>query len=72
MGVDTSGDFFKNFMSAEQVVDASLRALKRGKVVCIPGLRYKLAVLAPRFLPKKVIYALGYVYRRIRGQSDGV
>jgi len=67
MGVDTSGDFFKNFMSAEQVVDASLRALKRGKVVCIPGLRYKLAVLAPRFLPKKVIYGLGYVYRRIRG-----
>ncbi len=72
MGVDTSGDFFKNFMSAEQVVDASLRALKRGKVVCIPGLRYKLAVLAPRFLPKKVIYGLAYVYRRIRWQRDGV
>lgn len=72
IGVDTSGDFFKHFMSAEEVVDASLRALKRGKVVCIPGIRYKLTVLAPRFLPRKVVYALGYVYRWMRGQRNGV
>jgi hypothetical protein len=72
LGVDTSGDFFKHFMSAEEVVDASLRALKRGKVVCIPGLRYKLAMLAPRFLPRKVVYGLGYAYRWIRGQRKGV
>jgi uncharacterized protein len=68
IGVDTSGDFFKHFMSAEAVVDASLKALTRGQVVCIPGLKYKLAVLAPRFLPRKVMYGLGYVYRWMRGQ----
>jgi len=72
MGVDTSGDFFKHFMSAEQVVEASLKALQRGRVVCIPGLRYKLTVLAPRFLPRNVLYGLGYVYRWMRGQRQGV
>jgi short-subunit dehydrogenase len=72
MGVDTSGDFFKHFMSAEEVVDQSLRALRRGNVVCIPGIRYKLAVLASRYLPRRVVYDLGYVYRWMRGQRNGV
>jgi short-subunit dehydrogenase len=66
MGVDTSGNFFRYFMTAEDVVDASLRALQKGKVVCIPGIRYKLAVTAPRFLPRTVMHGLGYVYRWIR------
>lgn len=72
MGVDTSGNFFKHFMSAEKVVDTSLRDLKHGKTVSIPGLRYKLTVLAPRFLPRSVFYGLGYIYRWIRGQRRGI
>jgi uncharacterized protein len=72
MGVNTSGDFFKHFMSADVVVEHSLRALKRGKVVCIPGLRYKVAVAASRHLPRWVMYGLSYLYRRMRGQKEGV
>ncbi len=72
MGVEISEEFFKHFMNAEEVVDASLKALKRGQVVCIPGLRYKFAAAVPRFLPRKVMYGLTYVYRRLKGQRQGV
>jgi uncharacterized protein len=71
IGVDVSGDFFRHFMTAEEVVDASMKALKRGKVVCIPGLSYKLAAAAPRYLPRGVMYGLSSFYRRMRGQKRG-
>jgi uncharacterized protein len=72
IGMDTSGDFFKHFMSAEEVVDASMKALKHGKVVCIPGLSYKLTVAVQRYIPRRMMYALGRLYRRLRGQKRGV
>lgn len=72
MGVDTSGDFFRHFMTADAVVDTSLKALEHGKVVCVPGLRYKFAATAPRLLPRAVMYSLGNLYRRMRGQHEGV
>ena len=56
LGYDTSGDFFKRFMSAEEVVDISLRDLKRGKIVSIPGLRYKMAAFLPHLLPRRLYY----------------
>lgn len=71
MGADTSGDFFKHFMSAEAVVDVSLNALQRGEVICIPGSRYKLTVAASRYLPRWVMYVLSSLYRRMRGQREG-
>jgi short-subunit dehydrogenase len=41
------------WMSAPQVVRASLRNLqRRGPVVCVPGIRYKLAVAALRLVPR--------------------
>jgi short-subunit dehydrogenase len=44
------------WMSADAVVDASLRALDRGRpVVCLPGLRYKLMVLLLRFIPRGLL-----------------
>jgi short-subunit dehydrogenase len=64
LGYDVSGDFFRGFMSAEQVVDASLRALRRGKVICIPGIRYKAAAVLPRFLPRRMLYVLVGLYRK--------
>lgn len=44
------------WMSAEAVVAASLRNLERGgPVICVPGFRYKLAVLLVRLLPRSWI-----------------
>jgi uncharacterized protein len=72
MGIDTSGEFFKHFMSAEAVVDASMRALRRGKVVCIPGVQYKFAVVAQRLIPRAWLYGLARFYRRLTGTRRGV
>ncbi len=44
------------WLSARQVVRSSLRnARRRGPVVCIPGLRYKLMVFVVRHLPRSFI-----------------
>jgi uncharacterized protein len=44
------------WMSADRVVEASLRRLDRGgPVVCIPGLRYKLLVLLLHFIPRGLL-----------------
>ena len=44
------------WMSADRVVDASLKCLDRGwPVVCVPGMRYKLVVLLLRFVPRWLI-----------------
>jgi uncharacterized protein len=44
------------WMSAEYVVNSSLRALDRGgPVVCIPGMRYKFVVLLLRFIPRGLL-----------------
>jgi uncharacterized protein len=63
LGYDVSGDFFRGFMSADQVVAASLRDLRKGKVVSIPGLRYKIAAILPRFLPRRLLYAIVLTFR---------
>jgi uncharacterized protein len=47
------------WMSTPPVVRASLRNLRRrGPVVCVPGLRYKLIVVALRHLPRRLIGVL--------------
>jgi len=53
------------WLSAEEVVETSLRNLERGgPVVCIPGLRYKLIVFLLRHLPLRWIGALPRLRRR--------
>ncbi len=64
MGMDTSGEFFRHFMSADDVVKTSLKAVEKGTVVCIPGVRYKLIALAARLIPRKIYYWLA---RRTQG-----
>lgn len=62
MEVDASGLPGWMWLSAERVVRASLRNLhRRGPVVCVPSLRYKLIVLMLRHLPRDLI---GWVSRR--------
>jgi uncharacterized protein len=63
------------WMSAEDVVDASLRGLARGKLVVVPGLRYKsyafVTRLLPRFLLHTLIVRFGRRFRADRGDGDG-
>lgn len=51
MGVDRAAVPKKWWMPAEFVVDASLRAMDRGRWLCIPSWRYKLAVAFARLAP---------------------
>jgi short-subunit dehydrogenase len=50
------------WMSAEDVVDASLRSLERDKLFVVPGWRYRLFLAAIRILPQslKRYLAIGY------------
>jgi hypothetical protein len=56
------------WLSAENVVDCSLRTLdRRGPVVCVPDWRYKVLVFLIRLTPRRL---LGAVTRRVHG-TDG-
>jgi short-subunit dehydrogenase len=47
------------WLSAAQVVETSLRSLeRRGPVICIPGLRYKMMVFLLRHLPRRLLRLL--------------
>jgi len=45
------------WMTAEDVVEASLRGLARGRLIVVPGWRYKLVVLLLRLLPRPLLHA---------------
>ena len=47
------------WLSAEDVVDTSLRALEKGKVVVVTGWQYKLLVAIVRLLPRSLVRQLG-------------
>ena len=40
-----------NFMSPEEVVDASLKAVRLHRAICIPGFQYKISYVLSRILP---------------------
>jgi len=58
LGIDTSARAFRHFMAPEKVVEVSLKGLKRGTVICVPGLQNKFAVQAVRIFPRPLYYAL--------------
>ena len=61
------------WMQAEEVVEASLRGLERGKLIVVPGWRYRLLVLLLGLLPPAVRRAGVVRYAaRYRGQEPGV
>jgi short-subunit dehydrogenase len=55
------------WMTAESVVRASLGQLdRRGPVICVPGLGYRLIVLLVRLVPRRALGLLtGRSYRRV-------
>ena len=54
------------WLSAEYVVDQSLRALDNGKLYAIPSVRYRLVVWAANLLPRKIRTFLTQKYHRHR------
>jgi hypothetical protein len=61
-GIDVSGLPSFVWMTAEAVVDASLAALRRGEVVCVPGLGNRLFATATAAMPRALV-------RRIAGAA---
>ena len=52
------------WMSAQTVVAASLAGLRTGKLVVIPGLRYKLVAAVAKFLPRRLVIRGAMRFRR--------
>jgi hypothetical protein len=61
-GIDTTGIPSFAWMSAEAVADASLAALQRDEVVCVPGIGNRLLTTATAAMPRSVV-------RRIMGAA---
>ncbi|MDM7997230.1 MAG: SDR family oxidoreductase [Acidobacteriota bacterium] len=68
-GIDQSTIPKSLWMSAEFVVDASLRGLERNKLFVVPGWRYRLGLAAIRLLPQSLIHYYAMKYGRHRNQS---
>ena len=57
------------WMPADEVVDASLRALDRDQLIVIPGWRYRLLVFLMRALPRPLYHSLAIKYARGTGRA---
>jgi uncharacterized protein len=44
-----------SFLERDDVVDAGLDAIARGRAVCVPGSRYRALLLAARLLPRELV-----------------
>lgn len=58
LGMDRSFVSRGWWMTAEDVVEASLRGLRRGRTVVVPGLRYRAAVVLMKLLPSAILEAV--------------
>jgi hypothetical protein len=59
------------WLSAERVVDESLRALARGRTVCIPGRRWRLMMLGTRLVPARLSVAMAKRGHHSQDQPNG-
>lgn len=57
------------WMPADEVVDASLKALDRDQLLVIPGWQYKLLVFLMRALPRSLYHSLSIKYARGTGRD---
>jgi uncharacterized protein len=71
LGYDTSGAFFKHFMSPDAVVNTSLRDLKHGRVISIPGARNRLVAMTARYIPRRIFYEVVETYRKVKRHRRG-
>lgn len=64
LGYDISKPRFKKFMTSADVVNYSLSNID--KPICVPGLKYKLIKLLPKFVPRKLFYKIAMM--RFKGK----
>ncbi|SHF84204.1 SDR family NAD(P)-dependent oxidoreductase [Streptoalloteichus hindustanus] len=65
-GIDVSDVPEFVWQDADDVVSEALRNHRRGRVVTVPGLRYRLVVNAARVLPRALVHRVSrYVYRTV-------
>ncbi len=62
LGIDRNFIPSSLWMSAEDVVETSLRALETGQLIVIPGWRYRLFVGIQRWLPRSVRHSIALKY----------
>jgi len=63
----------RTWMHPDEVVEESLRALRKGRVVCIPGFRRRLVVRLARMLPRSVYYRLMKIIgEKVKGTWDEI
>jgi hypothetical protein len=70
MGMDRSVIPKSLWMQAEDVVDASLRALEKNRLFVIPGWRYRLFVNLFQHLPRRVRHSLLVKYGTLRKEGS--
>lgn len=70
MGMDRSVIPKSLWMQAEDVVDASLRALEKNRLFVIPGWRYRLFVNLFQRLPRRVRHSLLIKYGTLRKEGS--
>jgi hypothetical protein len=68
LGIDRSVIPRSLWMSAEEVVETSLRSLEQDKVIVIPGWRYRWFVRIQQRLPRFVRHAIAMKYGNIRSR----
>ena len=62
LGIDRSFIPRSLWMSAAEVVEASLRGLQEGRLIVVPGWRYRLFVGAQRWLPRRLRHSIALKY----------
>jgi len=68
LGIDRSVIPRSLWMSAEDVVESSLRGLEKNKVIVIPGWRYRWFVHFQQRLPRSIRHAIALKYGNIRNR----
>lgn len=70
MDAAPTGRRLKAFMSAEKVVEISLREMAKRKAICIPGFKNKLIVFIIKCLPKWLYRLMAKKGRKKSGEND--
>lgn len=60
---------FMKFSSPEDIVSIAMKDLKKGKVVCVPGMDAKIVRLMVHFLPRKMFYRIAINFTTKRNKK---